>query len=303
MDRFSALRAFVQVAQDNSFTQAALRLRLTKSAVSKMISQLEAELGVRLINRTTRQVSLTAPGADYLESARRILSDLAEADQSVRSQHFSLSGRMRISVPVGLTTRYLSGVLPRFLERHPDLQLDIDLNDRLVDLVAEGYDLALRVGRLSDSTLVARRIGTVPMIAAASPSYIQLHGMPIDPNGLGEHSCISTAQVPAARQWSFVNAEGDRQTARVQSRLIANNGEVVRQAMIDGLGISVLPAFYIADDLAKGRLKAVMPEWSQEPIAIQAVYPPTRRPSAKVRAFIDFLVDALSDCPGLQGAA
>lgn len=301
MDRFSALQAFVQVAQDSSFTQAALRLRLTKSAVSKSIGQLETELGVRLVNRTTRQVSLTPAGAEYLESARRILSDMAEADQAVRCQHLSLSGRLRLSAPVGLTARHLAPILPRFLERHPELELDIDLNDRLVDLVAEGFDVALRVGRLSDSTLLARRIAGMPMVAAASPAYVAARGMPRQPMDLAQHSCLAAGQVPAARHWSFTDADGHKQSAaRIVPRLTANNGEVLRAAMVAGLGVGLLPAFYLADDLAAGRLVPVLPGWSQEPTGIFAIYPPTRQPSAKVRSFIDFLVESLTGQPGLS---
>lgn len=289
MNLFEDMRVFVVVVETGGFSAAAQRLNIVKSVVSRRMSALERHLECRLFNRTTRRLSLTETGLDYFERAQRILRDLAEAEEATRSLQTELRGRLRLAAPMSFGLKHLSPALNEFMRLHPGLDVELDLNDRYVDLVNEGYDLTLRIGRLPDSTLVARELGPCPHAVCASPEYLAVHGTPEVPDDLREHQCLGYKNRANSSQWQFLMGREWR-SVTVRPRLIANNGEVLVQAAVDGLGVVSLPRFLLEESLASGRLVEVLRDFQLPSSHIYAVCPPGRRLPAKVRALIDFLV-------------
>ncbi|WGF86829.1 LysR family transcriptional regulator [Marinivivus vitaminiproducens] len=287
MDRFDALRLFTTVIDTGGFSAAAARLGVTKSAVSRRVAELEDHLGARLLNRTTRRLALTDTGAAFYERAVRILADLDEAEQAASSQHTELRGRLRVAAPVSFGARYLGPALADFLIEHPRLQVDLDLNDRFVDLVEEGHDVAIRIGRLADSSLTARTIAHATCVACASPAYLERHGTPGHPVDLETHAGLSYANVTPSQQWRFRAPDGAQFSVKVPPRLCANNGDVLAQAACSHLGVAVLPSFIAGPALADGRLRRLLEPFEMPPIAVQAIYPHSRHLSSKVRLFVD----------------
>ncbi|OIQ98366.1 HTH-type transcriptional regulator DmlR [mine drainage metagenome] len=297
MDRLDSMEAFVRVAESKSFSEAARRLNLSKSVISRQVSALETDLGARLLHRTTRNLTLTEVGAAYLERCQRILADIEEANQSVSTLQATPRGKLRISAPVPFTTTHLAPALPDFLTRYPDMEIDLVLNDRFVNLVEEGFDLAIRIGKLDDSSLIARFLAPARIAAVASPDYLARHGTPAAPADLARHRCLCYSNLTSPDEWTFQAADGSRSTVKVRGRVRANNGDVLRQAAISGLGVTVLPTFIVGADLQAGTLVPVLEDYLPQTIGIYAIYPHARHLSPKVRAFVDFLADRFGPRP------
>jgi DNA-binding transcriptional LysR family regulator len=297
MDRLSALETFVRVAETGSFSEAARRLKTSKSAVSRLVAGLEAELGVRLIHRTTRALTLTEAGRGYRERAARILADLADADQSVTRMQQAPRGRLVVNAPMSFGYLQLGRVMPDFLALYPDLTVDLTLTDRFVDLIDEGIDVAVRIGALTDSSLVARRLAPIRRVVCASPAYLSARGTPATPGDLAGHDCIGYSNPPGQTEWRFVDADGRPQPVAVGGRLTVNNGDVIRDAVLGGVGLALLPTFLIGDDLRNGRLVSVLERFLPQDLTLNAVYPHARHLSPKVRAFVDFLAQRFGPRP------
>jgi DNA-binding transcriptional LysR family regulator len=296
MDRLDGIEAFVKVGELGSFSAAAKRLGTSKSAVSKQVAALEDRLGAKLLHRTTRALSLTEAGGAFLERARAILSELAEAESAVSSLNGELQGALWVNAPLSFGIRHVAPAVAPFLAAHPNLTLELDLSDRFVDLVEEGYDLALRIGVLPDSSLIARRLVPVKRLLCAAPSYLDKHGTPQTPADLAAHACLTYRHDRRSGPW-LLERGGERLQLNVAGPLAANNGDVLLAAAEAGAGIVDLPTFYTCDALRDGRLRAVLPDWSPPKLALHAVYPPNRHLSLKVRTFIDYLAARLGPEP------
>ena len=297
MDRLSNMEAFVRVAETKSFSEAARRLRNSKSLISRQVAALEAELGVRLFHRTTRSLSLTEEGRGYHAQVTRILNDIAEANLSVSQSQAAPRGRLRVSAPMSFGILHLAPAIRDFLTRYPEVELDLSLNDRFVDVVDEGFDLAIRIGRLPDSSLVARRLARHRMILCASSDYLKQHGALKDPDDLKQHQCLCYSTNSLAPEWLFATKDGKPWPVAIAGPLHANNGDVLRRAALQGLGITYLPSFIVGADVQASTLVSLLPEFVPTDTAIHAVYPHTRHLSPKVRAFIDFLAERYGPRP------
>jgi DNA-binding transcriptional LysR family regulator len=295
MDRLGAIQAFVQVAETGSFSEAARRLRSSKSGVSRQISALETELGARLLHRTTRSLTLTEAGRGYFERAARVLADLDEADRSVSALQAAPRGRLRVNAPMSFGFLHLAPAIPDFLARYPDVELDMMMNDRFVDLVDEGFDVAVRIGNLDDSSLVARRLAPIRRVVCASPAYLAARGTPASPGELKGHDCLCYSNVP--REWRFVGPDGPPYVVQVRGRLSANNGDALRIAALEDMGIINQPTFIVGGDLQSGTLVTLLNDFIPQDISLHAVYPHSRLLSPKVRAFVDFLAERFGPRP------
>ncbi|WP_096704538.1 LysR family transcriptional regulator [Magnetospirillum sp. 15-1] len=304
--RFDTILAFVRVAETGSFSEAARRLNLSKSMISRQVSALEADLGVRLLHRTTRSLSPTEAGRAYLERCQRILADLDEANLLVSHLQAVPRGRLRVSAPLSFGIGHLSSCLPGFLERYPEIELEMGFTDRHVDLVEEGWDLAVRIGRLADSSLIVRRLAPVRRLAAASPAYLARRGTPVRPEDLAGHDCL-THGGRVHSEWRFTGDDGKPLQVEVRGRFDADNGDVLRDMALAGLGIVLLPSFFLGDDIRAGKLVPLLEKYVPLDSSLNAVYPHGRHLSPKVRAFVDHL--AATFCPepywdrGLTGPA
>jgi DNA-binding transcriptional LysR family regulator len=287
-DRLGEISAFVEVARQRSFVRASEHLQVNVSAVSRAVAALEARLGVRLLQRSTRRVNLTEAGQAHLPRCEALLGELAEAEAAVSERHSALQGSLRVSGPSGLGLIHLVPLLPEFLRRHPHLTLDFDMSNRFVDLIEEGYDLAIRVGTLRDSRLAARRLGPNRRVLVAAPAYLNEHKAPKHPRDLAAHPCLILDLGLRAEYWTLADKSA-RHTLRVQGPLRSNHALAVRAACESGLGIALLPSFAVMDELASRRLVRVLPRWATPEHGIYAVYPSYRLIPAKVRAFVDFL--------------
>jgi len=298
LDRLTSLEVFVKVAASGSLSAAARAMDLSQSMVTKHLAALETRLGVRLFHRTTRRLSITAAGRNYLESTERILAELDAAESSVAADRFEPRGVLRLNVPVSFGTRHIAPRLAAFSHRHPKLQVELGLNDRYVDLAEEGWDLAIRIGDLADSSLIARRVAPCRTVVAASPSYLKAHGTPRKVSELAEHNCLgyTLSRTTGADRWSFgASAEIE---VDVSGTLRANNGDALLAAAVAGQGIIYQPAFIVADDLHHGTLVPIVLDLPTVEIGgVYAVYLPERNPAAKVRAFIDFVIEQFAPVP------
>ncbi|POZ63680.1 LysR family transcriptional regulator [Chromobacterium alticapitis] len=292
MEHFAAIPVFVAVVEAGSFSAAAAKLGLTKSAVSKRVQQLEAGLNVRLLQRTTRRQSLTEAGERYYDSVRHALAIAMEAEEAAAGLQSQAAGVLRVSAPMAFGRLHLSPLVPAFLRRHPAIELDLAMDDRMVDLVADGYDLAVRIGNLPDNSMVARRLAPCRVWVCASPDYLAEYGEPRHPAELAQHNCIAYSYYRGGASWVFQGPQGE---IRVQPRgnYLVNNSEARRDALLAGLGICEMPTFLVGPDLAAGRLKAVLTDYPLPRHAIHVVYPERRRLPAKARVFIDFLQEKL----------
>jgi DNA-binding transcriptional LysR family regulator len=297
MDRIAALQALVQVAEAGSFSDAARRLRLSKSVVSRLVAALEAELGVRLLHRTTRALTLTEPGRGYVERARRLLADLADADQSVTQSQVAPRGRLAVNAPMSFGFLHLAPALPAFLARYPDLAVDMTMNDRFVDLIDEGFDVAVRIGSLGDSSLVARRLAPIRRAVCASPAYLAARGVPATPDDLAGHDCVAYSNAAQAQEWRFIASDGHPWPVAIAGRLTLNNGDAIRAAALAGVGLALLPTFIVGRDLQDGELVSVLDAFVPQDMSLNAVYPHARHLSPKVRAFVDFLAERFGPRP------
>ena len=291
MDSLNAMEVFVRVVQAGSFSAAARALDLTPSAVSKQIGRLEDRLGARLMNRTTRQLSLTEVGAGYYERASRILADIAEAERAVADLHGAPRGTLRLNLPHFFGRRYVVPLIPDFVAAHPEVRIHVTLNDRFVDLVEEGVDLAVRIGELQDSSLIARRLVANRRVVCGAPDYFARHGRPRVPAELEGHNCLVYTYRASRNDWHFTTPEGGEEVVTVAGNLEANEAEALYSLVLAGFGIGLLPLWLVGPDLEAGRLEQACPGYHGPDSEISVVYPPGRHLSPKVRAFVDFLVE------------
>jgi len=290
MDHLTALKVFRTTAAAGSFAGAARQLGLSAAAVSKNIAELEAHLKVRLINRTTRSMSLTEAGAAYVERLARILDDLDEADAALAPVGASPGGVLRVSAPLTFALTCISPHIPAFLARHPNLRLELNLQDTRIDLIGEGYDLAIRGSdRLEDSSLVARELMTMTHVLCGAPGYFAAHGRPAAPEDLKAHECVQFTLSGHANKWTFRRA-GRSVAVPIDGRYKVSSSIAVRDALLAGFGLSLVPRIYVEPELAAGRLEAVLADWEADRTPVYAVYP-SRHLAAKTRAFVDFLLE------------
>ncbi|WP_114964510.1 LysR family transcriptional regulator [Alkalilacustris brevis] len=294
MDRLTEMEAFATVVDQGGFTDAARKMGISKSAVSKHVSSLEARLGARLLNRTTRRVSPTEIGLAYYDRARRVLNDAGEADSLVSAMQSAPSGVLRMSVATDFGVHLLSPMLGDFLNEYPEISINMVLGNRFVELISEGFDMAIRVGDLEDSTLRARKITETTKRMVAAPSYFQAHGRPMRIDDLSDHKLLHYSNHPSGNVWKITAPSGEKRQVRSSGSLTVNDGQSLLNAAIAGLGIAHLPSFLYADPLRKGLLEEAIPDLPREDLGIYAVYPPGRFTQPKVRAFIDFLAARFS---------
>ncbi|WP_210529201.1 LysR family transcriptional regulator [Rubellimicrobium arenae] len=295
MDRLTEMEAFATVVDQGGFTDAAKKMGISKSAVSKHVSALEARLGARLLNRTTRRVSPTEIGLAYYDRARRVLNDAGEADALVTSMQTAPSGLLRISVATDFGVNLLSPVLGEFLQEFPGITVNMVLNNRYVELISEGFDMAIRIGELEDSTLRARKIAETTKKMIASPAYFSQYGRPKSIDDLNEHKLLHYSNQANSAVWKITAPSGEKRQVRTAGWLTVNDGQSLLNACVSGLGIAYLPSFLYSEAMEKGLVEEAIPGLPHEVQGIYAVYPPGRFTQPKVRAFIDFLVDAFEN--------
>jgi DNA-binding transcriptional LysR family regulator len=297
MDKFEDLQAFVAVVEAGSFTAAADRLDTAKSAISRRVSALEERLGVQLLRRTTRSLNLTDTGRSFYEHSARILADLDEAESAAQQEHGELRGTLRVALPLSFGVRHMCKPIAAFSKRHPKISFDLDLNDRRIDLVEEGMDVAIRIGHLQDSSLIARKLFDVRIVACASPHYLHTHGVPQTPDELRDHPCLVYSNLPDPETWSWREDNSRHQSVKVQPMMRANSGDFLANAAAHGLGIVLQPTFIAAEAIRRGNLVPLLEDYEWPVSPAYAVYPPTRHLSYRVRAFIDFLVERFAGTP------
>jgi LysR family transcriptional regulator for bpeEF and oprC len=299
VDNLGGFAVFVKVAESRSFSAAAAHLGMTASGASRAVARLERRLGARLLERTTRRVDLTRDGLAFYERCRRILADIDEAASAMSRADGAPRGRLRVQLPVGFGKRVIVPALPRFVERYPEVVLDVELNDRGTELAKARLDVAVRVGHLRDSSVVARRLCHTRFVTCASPAYLRKHGEPRTPADLKKHRCMGyfIPQTGRYREWEFLVNSVERSRA-VHGRLNINSGEALLDAMLAGGGIATVATFVAADALRRGALRIVLREFIARGPDISVIYPPSRRQNPAVRAFVDFLVELVpSDDP------
>jgi len=297
MDRFENLETFIAVVETGSFTAAADRLGVAKSAVSRRVSALEERLGAQLLTRTTRRLSQTDAGRAFYDRSVRILADLDEAESTVAETHGELRGRLRIALPLSFGVRHMCAPIAEFSAAHPGVTFELDLNDRRVDLVEEGADLAIRIGHLGDSSLIARRLFESRLIVCASPDYLERHGVPETPDALTEHDCLIYSNVADPDRWSYRDGAGQERRVDVNAAMRVSSGDFIVESAVRGLGIAMQPAFIAGDAIRRGELVPVLTDLSWPTTPAWALYPPARHLSSRVRAFIDFIAERFSGIP------
>ncbi|MBM9593205.1 LysR family transcriptional regulator [Roseitranquillus sediminis] len=295
MDRLTEMEAFATVVDQGGFTDAARKMGISKSAVSKHVSSLEARLGARLLNRTTRRVSPTEIGLAYYDRARRVLNDAGEADALVTSMQAAPTGMLRISVATDFGTNHLSPVLGDFLRSYPDITVNMVMSNRYVELISEGFDIAIRVGDLEDSSLRARKLAETKKRMVGAPSYFAAFGRPARIDDLNAHKLLHYSNQSAGCVWRLTAPSGEARQVRSAGWLTVNDGQTLLNAAIGGLGIAYLPNYLYARAMREGLVEEAIPDLPVEPLGIHAVYPPGRFTQPKVRAFIDYLVDVFRD--------
>ncbi len=296
MDTLKGMAVFARVVEKGSFSAAARDLRLAKSTVSKQVAALEQRLGARLLNRTTRRLSPTEVGLAYYERCTRIIAEVEEAELAVSRLQLEPRGTLRLNAPMSFGNLHVAPVIADFMNAYPELTVDMTLNDRMVDLVDEGFDVAVRIGRLADSTLIAKKIAPSRLVVCAAPEYWLAHGIPARPQDIGNHNCLIYSNLRNPHEWTFQTADGAK-TVSITGKLRANNGEALHAAALKGYGVYLGPTFIVGRDLRSGRLQAVLQEFEARNHFIHAVYPHSRHLSVKVRAFVDFLAGRFGDQP------
>jgi len=296
IDIVAGMRVFTAVVEAGSFAGAADKLDLSRGMATRYVAQLEAHLGVRLLHRTTRKLSLTEAGGDYFQRATQILAMVEEAE-SLAAQEASLPrGTLRIATSVGFGVRHMDRAITEYLQRYPGVEVDLTLNDRVVDLVEEGFDLAVRVAKQIDPGLVARRLTRARTVACASPGYLKRHGTPKSPVQLTGHNCLTFAYSSLQNDWRFRRKNVER-TVRVSGNLRGNNGDILVSAAIEGLGVILEPTFLVFEALRQKRLVRILSDWEADEFSVFAVYPNRKFLPPKVRSFIDFLADRFGPEP------
>lgn len=290
MDRFLEMQTFNAVIDAGSFVKAADALGMSKAAVSRYVGDLEARLGVRLLHRTTRRLSLTEEGQVFYARSKELLAGVDEAEAEITSRSGAASGLLRVNAPVTFGISHLAPLWGKFLDRHPKVKLDVTLSDRLVDLVEEGYDIAIRIATLPSSTLISKRLATTRMVLCASPQYLKARGVPRQPAELAGHSVISYSYWSTKDEWHFDGPQG-RVSVKTDPCMHTNSGDTCRAAALAHQGVILQPTFLVGDDLAAGMLVELMPEFRAIELGIYAIYPTRKHVSPKVRALIDFLAE------------
>jgi len=297
LENLTDVAVFVQVVDSGSFTTAAERLKLSKSVVSKYVTRLENRLGARLLNRTTRRISLTEVGRAFYTRSQQGLQVLEEANAEVLRLQGAPRGALRINTPMSFGILHIAPALADFLALYPELSVDMNLDDRKVDLIEEGFDLAVRISDLPDSSLVARRLASCRHVVCAAPEYLQRHGIPQTPNDLREHNTLTYQYHESQNEWRFLSPEGKYISAPVSGSIQMNNSLALREVLLQGIGISLIPTFIVGSDIRAGRLQPLLSHYQTLEFSIYIIYPQRRHLSPKVRAFIDFMVERISDSP------
>jgi LysR family transcriptional regulator, regulator for bpeEF and oprC len=296
MDKLQAMEVFVQVVDAGGFTRAAENMQLPKATVSTLIRNLETALSIKLLNRTTRQISVTADGAAYYERCLSILAEVRDAEESLSRTKANPSGRLRVDVPTGLGRTIIIPSLPAFFERYPDIELEMGCSDRTVDLIEEGVDCAVRGGTLADSTLVARRVGELHFATCASPSYLARYGRPQTPDDLVQHRAVNyfSAKTGKLIEWDFAK-DGRSLRIRPPGRFAVNDSNAYMAAALAGMGLAQMPSFAVQPYVESGQLELVLDDWCIEALPLHVVYPQNRHLSAKVRAFVEWIAELFAD--------
>jgi DNA-binding transcriptional LysR family regulator len=294
MDRFIEMEAFNAVVDSGSFVKAADNLNTSKAAVSRYVSDLETRLGVRLLHRTTRKLSLTDEGQIFFLRSKELLSELNNAELEITSRNDVASGLIRINTPVTFGIKHLSPLWGKFLERYPEIKLEITLADRIVDLVEEGYDVAIRIANLASSNLISKKLSATRLILCASPAYLKKHGIPQHPDELAHHATIAYSLFSTKDEWHFDGPEGQI-SVKTNPRIHSNNGDTCRAVALNGMGIILQPSFLISEDIQSGALIELMPQYKSIELGIYAIYASRKHLAPKIRVLIDFLAENLKN--------
>ena len=298
MDRITSMRVFVRAASAGSLSAAARHMGMSPAMATKHVNALEARLGVKLFHRSTRRLALTEAGSDYLEACQRILPDIDEAEAAAASQRIKATGLLRMNVPLSFGSRFIAPLIPEFSRQYPEVKIELGLSDAQLDLIAGNWDLAIRIGRLTDSPLQARRLGDCAMLVCAAPAYLDRRGVPRRVAELSQHNCLSytLSAMQNGKQWLF-GLDGEF-AVPINGDLLANNGDALLAAAVGGQGLIYQPHFIVGDALDRGELVALELDKPVMPLGgIHVLYPPDRRPPAKVRAMVDYLAQAFARTP------
>lgn len=290
MDRLKLMETYVQVVESGNFSEVARREQTTQSAISKQIQALENQLGVKLLVRTTRSHSMTEAGKLYFERCRQILENVEEARLEVHHAEHDVSGLLRVAAPMAFGRLHLVPRLESFYQRFPQMRIDLQLNDNFVDLVAAGIDVTFRVGELKDSRLIARHIGTIPRALIASKDYLAKHGRPRTIQDLAKHNCLLYTGISNFGEWVFTHPQKGLQAVSVSSNFQSNSSEAIRQGVLEGLGISYSPTWIYGEDLRAGRVEQLLTDWKTSELPLNVVFQPSRRPSLKIKCFVEFFL-------------
>jgi DNA-binding transcriptional LysR family regulator len=294
VDRFASITAFVRVTESGGFSAAGRCLNLSKATISDQVQALENALGVRLLNRTTRRVSLTEIGRSYYSRCVQILQDLEEADEAAGAQQATPRGQLRVYCQQGVV-RFVTPVVTDFLARYSETSVDLRTGPTMIDLVQEAFDLGISPFPPPDATLIRRRLGTLSLMVCGAPAYLENHPAPHSPADLAGHNCLRYPHVPSPDEWDFVDAQGNPMVARISGRLISSHYETTRDAAVAGIGLLLTAPFLVADLIASGALVPLLPDYRAQEVEINALYPHRRHLSCKVRLFIDMLVDRFAE--------
>ena len=297
MENLTDIAVFVQVVESSSFTAAAERLGLSRSVVSKYISRLEERLGVQLLNRTTRRLSLTEAGQRFFTGSQRGLQEIEAAEVEISHLQQTPRGKLRINTPMSFGILHIAPAIRDFLAPYPELAIDMNLDDRQVDLIEEGFDLAIRIAELPDSSLIARRLGPCRHVVCAAPEYIKKNGTPRTPDELRRHNVLTYRYQDSPNEWRFLTPDGRYAAVPVTGSIQMNNSLAIREAVLTGAGITLTPSFIVGEDIKTGRLEQLLPEYRAQELSIYAVYPERRHLLPKVQAFIDFMKGRISESP------
>ncbi|HEX8957168.1 MAG TPA: LysR family transcriptional regulator [Burkholderiaceae bacterium] len=301
MNKLQAMEVFMHVVDTGSFTRAADQMQLPKATVSTLIQTLEAALAVKLLNRTTRRISVTADGAAYYERCVRILSDVRDAEESLSRNRSSPQGRLRVDAGTSISRELIVPALPGFFERYPDIELELGCSDRQIDLIEENVDCAIRGGNLSDSSLIARRVGIIGFVTCATPAYLARYGRPTHPNDLERHRCVNFFSSKTGRIYPWDFSRGDERIELTPPSFIAvNDANAYAAAGLAGLGILQISEASIAAYLDAGQFEVILADWQSDALPIHVVYPQNRHLSAKVRVFVEWVAELFADTPGLK---
>ena len=296
MDTIDGMRTFVAVISEGSFSGAAERLNMSPQLVSKYVGQLETRLGARLLNRSTRRLSITEAGQAYFDRCQYVLAEIDEMESAVGDATVAARGTLRINAPMTFGTLHLSKAIAEYQCSQPEVTVDLSLDDRVVDIVSEGYDIAIRIGQLRESSLVARKLAPVRLVVCGSPDYLAKRGVPGSPDELGTHDCLRYTIASGNSRWRFAHG-GEAHDIRVNGSFSANNGDALRLAALAGTGLVMQPTFIVGDDVRVGRLQLVLEDYEIEPMGVYAVYAHRQYLSGKVRTFIEFLADYFGSPP------